>query len=66
MVGQTEQMIAEVGGLVERDAATDLLTVNGEFTVSLVLARCKALDGGGRRWKVRFDSSLVPNITVAD
>ena len=65
VVGQTEQMIAEVGGMVERAPATDLLTVNGEFTVSLVLARCRILETGRRRWKVRFDTSLVPDITVA-
>ncbi|WAC72333.1 recombinase family protein [Roseateles sp. SL47] len=65
IVGQTERMIAEVGGMVERDSATDLLTVNHEFTVSLVLARCQLLDNGRRRWKVRFDTSLAPDITVA-
>jgi len=65
IVGQTERMIAEVGGTVERDPATDLLTVNREFTVSLVLARCQMLDNGRRRWKVRFDTSLAPDITVA-
>ena len=65
IVGQTERMIAEVGGAVERDPATDLLTVNREFTVSLVLARCQQLDNGRRRWKVRFDTSLAPDITVA-
>ena len=65
IVGQTERMIAEVGGAVMRDPATDLLTVNGEFTVSLVLARCQLLDNGRRRWKVRFDTSLAPDITVA-
>ena len=65
IVGQTERMIAEVGGTVMRDPATDLLTVNGEFTVSLVLARCQLLDNGRRRWKVRFDTSLAPDITVA-
>ena len=58
-------MIAEVGGLVTRDAATDLLTVNHEFSVSLVLARCQILDNARRRWKVRFDTSLAPDITVA-
>jgi hypothetical protein len=58
-------MIAEVGGAVVRDPATDLLTVNREFTVSLVLARCQLLDNGRRRWKVRFDTSLAPDITVA-
>jgi hypothetical protein len=65
IVGQTERMIAEVGSMVERDPATDLLTVNHEFSVSLVLARCQMLDNGRRRWKVRFDTSLAPDITVA-
>lgn len=65
IVGQTERMIGEVGGAVARDPATDLLTVNREFTVSLVLARCQSLDNGRRRWKVRFDTSLAPDITVA-
>ncbi len=65
IVGETERMIAEVGGTVARDPATDLLTVNREFTVSLVLSRCQILNNARRRWKVRFDSSLTPDITVA-
>ena len=65
VVGETERMIAEIGGSVERDPATDLLTVNREFTVSLVLTRCQLLDNGRRRWKVRFDTTLAPDITVA-
>jgi DNA invertase Pin-like site-specific DNA recombinase len=65
IVGETVRMISEVGGMVERDVATDLLNVNREFTVSLVLARCQSLDNGRRRWKVRFDTSLAPDITVA-
>ena len=64
-VAETEHRIAALGGQVERDPATDLLTVNREFTVSLVLARCQFLETGRRRWKVRFDTSLVPDITVA-
>lgn len=65
IVGQTERMIADVGGAVMRDPATDLLSVNREFTVSLVLSRCNVLDDGRHRWKVRFDTSLAPDITVA-
>jgi len=65
IVGETERMIAEVGGAVVRDPASDLLTVNREFTVSLVLSRCQLLDNGRHRWKVRFDTSLTPDITVA-
>jgi hypothetical protein len=33
--------------------------------VSLVLARCQTHDSGRNRWKVRFDTSLAPDITVA-
>ncbi|WP_422243648.1 recombinase family protein [Zwartia sp.] len=65
IISQTEQAIAQIGGHVERDPATDLLTVNREFSVSLVLARCQTKESGRHRWKVRFDTSLAPDITVA-
>ncbi len=65
IVSETERMISKCGGSTKLDPATDLLTVNGEFTVSLVLSRCQMLDNGRRRWKVRFDTSLTPDITVA-
>lgn len=65
IINQTEQAIAQIGGHVERDPATDLLTVNREFSVSLVLARCQTQENGRHRWKVRFDTSLAPDITVA-
>ncbi len=65
IVAQTESQIAHLGGLVWRDPATDLLDINGEFTASLVLARCQLHDGNNARWKIRFDTSLVPDITVA-
>lgn len=65
VVAQTERRIADLGGHVSRDPATEMLDVNREFTASIVLARCKSLDNGGRRWKVRFDTSLQPDITVA-
>jgi hypothetical protein len=65
IIGRSEQAIADLGGTVERNPATDILIVNGEFSVSLVLARCHSIDSGHKRWKVRFDTSLAPDITVA-
>jgi len=65
IVAQTEKSIGDLGGTIQRDPATDLLLVNREFTVSLVLARCQTHDSGRNRWKVRFDTSLTPDITVA-
>ena len=65
IMGHTEKAIIQLGGTVARDPATDLLTVNQEFSVSLVLARCQIQQSGRHRWKVRFDTSLAPDITVA-
>ncbi|MEN8130567.1 MAG: recombinase family protein [Pseudomonadota bacterium] len=64
IVNQTESQIAMLGGLVQRDPATDLLRVNDEFGISLVLARCQTRESGRLHWKVRFDTSLAPDITV--
>ena len=65
IVTQTEASIAALGGSVQRDPATDLLRLNGEFSVSLVLSRCQERGSGKLAWKVRFDTSLAPDITVA-
>jgi DNA invertase Pin-like site-specific DNA recombinase len=65
IVNQTESQIASLGGVVRRDPATDLLRINDEFSISLVLARCQIPESGHNHWKVRFDTSLAPDITVA-
>ncbi|MDE4916313.1 DNA invertase Pin-like site-specific DNA recombinase [Cupriavidus metallidurans] len=64
-VTETERKISALGGTVVRDPATDMLMLNGEFSASLVLARCQSPAIGHYRWKVRFDTSLAPDITVA-
>lgn len=57
--------IERLGGTVRRDPITDLLTVNGEITASLVISRCMTTQAGTLRWKIRFDTGLRPDITVA-
>ena len=57
--------IERIGGAVSRDPATDLLTVNGEFTASIVLARCRHTRAGFKRWKIRLDTGLAPDLSVA-
>ncbi len=62
-----ENLIEEItkgGGQVNCDPLTDLLTVNNEFTVSLVIARCQQTAAGNSRWKIRFDTGLKPSITI--
>ena len=65
VVAKAEAEIAAIGGHVVHDPATDILRVNDEFTVSLVLARSHTFDTGSHRWKIRFDTGLNPDITVA-
>ena len=57
--------MSALGGTIKRDAATDILTVNDEFTASLVIARCHRTGAGSFRWVVRFDAGLNPDVTIA-
>ncbi len=57
--------IEDAGGAVTRDAETDLLTINREFTASIVIVRCFETSAGSLRWKLRLDTALRPDITVA-
>jgi DNA invertase Pin-like site-specific DNA recombinase len=50
---------------VTRDARTDLLTINQEFSASIVLARCTTTAAGRLRWNIRLDTILQPEITIA-
>jgi len=63
---RTENMIADLGGSVQRDRKTDLLTLNDELVISLVLARCQTSQSGQQRWRIRFDPArFKPDLTVA-
>ena len=66
--GVVEHIVTEMrkqGAHVERDPISDLLTINGEFTVSLVISRCRTTPRGIHRWIIRLENSLLPDITVA-
>jgi hypothetical protein len=53
--------IEGAGGHVSIDGVTDLLTLNGEFTTSVVIARCFSMPTGARRWKVRISAAQCRN-----
>lgn len=56
--------LAAIGASVVHDDETDLLHINNEFSVSVVIARCRATTAGRLHWKVRFDTGLLPDITI--
>lgn len=43
----------------------DLLEVNEEFTASLVLSPCRPTVSGNKRWLIRLDTGLNPDLTIA-
>ena len=47
-----------------QDLEADRIIVNGEFSVSLVIARCIETPTGLLRWNLHFDTSLAPDITI--
>ncbi|WP_439469690.1 recombinase family protein [Blastomonas fulva] len=63
-------MAKVVGGLKDQGSATwqDLtsghVVVNGEISLSIIIVRCRPTPTGLLRWKVRFDTSQAPDITL--
>jgi DNA invertase Pin-like site-specific DNA recombinase len=53
------------GSHLQGDPETELILVNGELTVSVVIARCRRTPGGSYRWRLRFDTGLRPDVTIA-
>jgi hypothetical protein len=64
LLGQMVEGLHSAGGAVTQDPGTDMLTINGEFTASIVIVRCLQTLAGTLRWKVRLDTVLRPDITV--
>lgn len=65
IVAATIQGIESAGGQVEQSLDSGLLNINREFTSSIVIVRCQETAAGTRRWHVRLDTGLCPDITVA-
>jgi DNA invertase Pin-like site-specific DNA recombinase len=57
--------LQNAGGFVVCDPVSHLLSINGEFTASIVLARSFETQARSLRWQIRFDTGLAPDVTVA-
>jgi DNA invertase Pin-like site-specific DNA recombinase len=53
------------GRRIPIDPESYLLELNYNLFISVVISRCFTTPAGTRRWKIRFDSGLHPDITVA-
>ena len=50
---------------IHTDCTTGLLELNNHLFISIVICRCFTSPSGTRRWKIRFDTGLHPDITIA-
>jgi DNA invertase Pin-like site-specific DNA recombinase len=57
--------LRENGVDVRHDVNSGMMMVNREFTVSLVIARCRETLLGKHRWLIRLENSLNPDVTIA-
>jgi hypothetical protein len=57
--------LRDLGAVLIQDEHTGILTLDGEWAVSIVIARHRATDAGFSRWLIRFDDALKPDITIA-
>jgi hypothetical protein len=64
-LGEVTAGLQNAGGEVFCDPVSELLFINNEFTASLVVARSFETQRGSLRWRLRFDTGLVPDITIA-
>ena len=58
------EKLEQTGAQVIHDEKSDMLLINGEYTASIVLTRCRQTQGCSPRWLIGFDEELAPDITV--
>jgi hypothetical protein len=58
------RMLDAAGATVTQDATTDLLLINGEYSASMVLSRCRTTPAGSLRWLLKIDQQIAPDITI--
>jgi len=64
LVADVMRRLDAVGAKVTQDATTDLLLINGEYSATMVLSRCRQTPAGALRWLIQIDRHLAPDITI--
>ena len=64
LVDDVIRRLGSVGATVTRDTSSDLLLINGEYSASMVLSRCRQTPAGSLRWLMQIDQAVAPDITI--
>lgn len=57
--------IARAGGSTAHDPATALLTINGELSLLITIARCRETQAGALRWRAPLRREPSPDLVLA-
>jgi DNA invertase Pin-like site-specific DNA recombinase len=64
LVGDIVNRLGEAGASVTQDRESDLLLINGEYSASMVLSRCRHTKTGALRWLINIEHNVAPDITI--
>lgn len=64
LIEDVMQKLDAAGASVTRDTNSDLLLINGEYSASMVLSRCRQTGAGSLRWLIRIEERCAPDITI--
>ena len=64
MVENVTQQLRAAGACVEQHPETGFLLINGEYSASITLSRCRSTTAGSLRWLVQLDERFAPDITI--
>ncbi|WP_442483311.1 recombinase family protein [Aeoliella sp. SH292] len=64
LVSDVQNRLQAVGASVAEDAETGYLLINGEYSASVVLSRCRTTSAGSLRWQASFHPAIAPDITI--
>jgi hypothetical protein len=56
--------LAEIGATISHDEETGLLLINGQYTVSFLMTRCRQTPAGTLRWLIDFSKRPISDVTV--
>ncbi|EMB13657.1 recombinase family protein [Rhodopirellula europaea] len=64
LIGDVVSRLGAAGASVTQDVDTDLLLINGEYSASMMLSRCRQTEAGSLRWMINVEQKIAPDITI--
>ncbi|WP_231603505.1 recombinase family protein [Neorhodopirellula pilleata] len=64
LIGDVMARLGAAGASVTQDVDTDLLLINGEYSASMMLSRCRQTKSGSLRWMINVEQKVAPDITI--